>query len=562
LFLNNDSVVDDPLWLRRVAYFAVQKDIAAIGAKLLYPDRTIQHGGVVLGIQGVAAHDLVGLEEYDRKARLDMTREMSAVTGACLAIRKEVFDEIGGFDTVVAVAFNDTLLCLDALKAGYRNIYIKEPLLIHYESKSRGYDDKPERVAMFQREARYARGRHNELFRDDPYYSPNLCLQQVNEIAFPPRQCKPWRVARRNITKLKILFLSSVHEIGHGVPVVMNMQATYLAALGHDVYVGGPQFQREVPYAGCQRVYLSGAAEAAAYAVAHGMDCVVVETPPYFSIVRWLGEWPRTLFLDYGEPPAELFSDAAARQTVVAEKQLCSTMASKVFAISACVRAEGSEERAQIIALGNSHLVIWDEGLRWRRQAVRNKLGWADKVVVLNVCRFHAAERGYKGLDKYAEVFNELQFARPKLAAQTVFALCGKADPADVAEMQKVGFEVFANLTDSEMSEFYLAADVYANFSRWEGYNLGIGQALALGLPVIASDIPAHRAFPIATSSDMLTIIEKLSAFVETTIEERFAGGRTPVIMDWKDSLVKLEREIVELCGGAEALCEPKFTRV
>jgi len=166
--------------------------------------------------------------------------------------------------------------------------------------------------------------------------------------------------------------------------------------------------------------------------------------------------------------------------------------------------------------------------------------------VVLNVCRFRAAERRYKGLEKYAEVLREFQFARPKPAARTVFILCGKADPDDVVEMRRHGFEVYDNITDIEMDELYMAADIYVNFSRWEGHNLGIGQALAAGLQVVASDIPAHRAFPIFTSNGTLDIVEKLSEYAERVIANQVE--RKPLVMDWKPSLEKLEREIVELC--------------
>jgi GT2 family glycosyltransferase len=552
LFVNNDTIVDDPLWLRRIATHVVEKDVGVVGGKLLYPDRTVQHGGIILGIQGVAGHDLVGLKEYDSKARLDVTRDISAVTGACLAIRREVFDQLGGFDTTAAVAFNDVLLCLDALSAGYRNVYISEPLLIHFESKTRQLDHLPEQQPRFQREARYARSRHEKYFKDDYYYNPNLCLQHINELAVPPRRIKQWRVARRDPSILKILFLSSIHELGHGVPVVLSLQANHLSDAGHEVYVGGPRGKREVEYLG-RRVYLNGPREAAAFAIEQGIDCLIVQTPPFFSVVRWLGEWPRTLFLDYGEPPAEFFPDSAARQGVAAEKRLCFTMATKIFAISESVRAEGSEERGQVLPLANSHLSTWDEGMRSRREELRNRLGWADKAVVLNVCRFGAGERCYKGLDKYIETLQEFAYARPKIAPSTVFALCGKGSPDDVVEMEKAGFEVLANVTDVEMSEIYMAADVYANFSRWEGYNLGIGQALAFGLPVIGSDIPAHRAFPIFTSNNTLTIIEELSKHVEAAIESKFSAERRPVVTRWIDSLNKLEREIVNMCDDTEA---------
>ena len=130
LFVNNDIVVDDPLWLQRIATYVIQEDVGAVGGKLLYADRTIQHGGVILGIQGVAGHDLVGFNENDLNARIDATREMSAVTGACLAMRRKVFDQIGGFDTTLAVAFNDVLLCLNARKAGYQE-YLYQGAFAH-----------------------------------------------------------------------------------------------------------------------------------------------------------------------------------------------------------------------------------------------------------------------------------------------------------------------------------------------------------------------------------------------------------------------------------------------
>ena len=318
LFVNNDTVVEDPRWLQRIATQVVQEDVGAVGGKLLFPDRTIQHGGVILGIQGVAAHALVGLEENDTDAYLDETREMSALTGACLAMRRSVFEQLGGFDTTAAVAFNDTLLCLAALNAGYRNIYIKEPLLIHFESKSRGYDDSPERKALFRREARYVRRKYNDLFKYDPYYSPNLCLQRANELAFPPRQSKPWRRRRRNLAKLKILILSSTAEIGHGVAVVVELQAAHLAAAGHEVYVGGPKGKNEFEFRGCHRAYLDGPAEAAVYAIEKGIDCVVVETPPFFSVTRWLGHGRRPFFWITANHPPTFFR----MRTVVATSSL------------------------------------------------------------------------------------------------------------------------------------------------------------------------------------------------------------------------------------------------
>ena len=161
-----------------------------------------------------------------------------------------------------------------------------------------------------------------------------------------------------------------------------------------------------------------------------------------------------------------------------------------------------------IIPLANTHLATWDETSAERRRRRRAALGLQHCTVVLNVCRFHLGERAYKGLDIYSELLSDLRWLRPDLKDQVVFVLCGKGTEVDVEEMEACGLRVFANVTDAEMVELYLAADLYMNFSRWEGYNLGIAQALAFGLPIVASDITAHREFPITISDDPDEIIE------------------------------------------------------
>ena len=173
VFLNNDTEVNQANWLQRMIAYALQPGIGVVGAKLLYPDRTVQHAGIVLGIQGVAGHAHVGLTEDDGGYRnlANATREVSAVTGACIAIRQAIFAELGGFDEALSVAFSDVLLCLDAVARGYRNIIISEPLIIHHKSRTRGFDDTPAKVALFHREAENSRTRHRALFRNDPCYT-------------------------------------------------------------------------------------------------------------------------------------------------------------------------------------------------------------------------------------------------------------------------------------------------------------------------------------------------------------------------------------------------------
>ena len=504
VFLNNDTLVDDQRWLELLVGQAMQDDVGVVGAKLLYPDRTVQFGGTILGIQGIAGHAHVGLAEDDGGYRglATVTHEVSAVTGACLAVRRKVFAELGGFDPALAVACNDVLLCVEALKRGYRNIYLARPLLIHHESKSRGFDDTQEKRELFLDEGRYVRSRHRDVFKNDPYYSPNLSNERTYDLAIPPRRDKPWRKHARRKGNLRVLMLSLVHGMGHGVPLVLRLQAEYLARAGHEVFVGGPLVAEGVSYQGCRLAHLNSAGEAAAYAVAKDIDCVVAHTAPFFSVVRFLGDWPRCILYDHGEPSPAFFADYEARRRQQIERQFCLGIADRVFAISQAVRSEIDREDVGIIRHGNAHLASWSEGLLARRELTRAAREWTGKVVVLNVCRFEQAERRYKGIDVYAEVAKRFREAHPSLAARTDFVLCGKATKDDVREVEALGLSVLPNVSDQELADLYVAADVYMNFSQWEGYNLGIGQALAMGLPVIASDIPAHREFGIPVTDD------------------------------------------------------------
>ena len=180
LFLNNDIEVTEPGWLTEMASIAADPQVGAVGAKLSYPDGTLQHGGVVLLIDGVAGHSHLGIGEDDPGyfGRMVVSQEVSAVTGACLAIRADVFAEVGGFDAEhLAVAFNDVDLCLRVRQAGYRIVWTPHARLIHHESKSRGLDDTPEKKARFDAESRLMRERWEPQLRADPFY--NLTLLRI-----------------------------------------------------------------------------------------------------------------------------------------------------------------------------------------------------------------------------------------------------------------------------------------------------------------------------------------------------------------------------------------------
>jgi GT2 family glycosyltransferase len=187
--VNNDIEVASPDWLEEMVGFAVRPEIGAVGAMLYYPDDTIQHAGMVLGIHGVAGHVYAGKPRGYRgyMARALLAQNLSAVTGACLIVRREVFDAVGGLDEKLPVEFNDVDFCLRVRDRGYRNAWTPFAELYHNESASREINgDSAKRarsggVELMQQ-------RWGDFLRDDPAYNPNLSLQSLDSgLAFPPR---------------------------------------------------------------------------------------------------------------------------------------------------------------------------------------------------------------------------------------------------------------------------------------------------------------------------------------------------------------------------------------
>ena len=178
LFLNNDTELIAADSVEAMVEQAQRPRIGAVGAKLLYDDGTVQHGGVVIGLGGVAGHSH---KHYRGDApgyfyTLQTVTNYSAVTAACLMMRREVFDEAGGFDEQLSIAFNDVDLCLRVRAAGYRNVYVPHAVLYHHESKSRGYEDTADKMARFLGEQRIMQTRWRTGDVPDPYYNPNLTL--------------------------------------------------------------------------------------------------------------------------------------------------------------------------------------------------------------------------------------------------------------------------------------------------------------------------------------------------------------------------------------------------
>ncbi len=181
VLLNNDVEVISPDWLTQMVAWAVQPEIGCVGAKLYYPDDTVQHAGVVLGIGGVAGHGHKGAARAASGyfGHLRVVRTVSAVTGACLAVRKSVYEEAGGLDEQnLAVALNDVDFCLTVARLGYRNVWTPYAELYHKESHSRGAEDTPRSEERFAAERAHMQAKWGDALINDPHYSPNLTLQR------------------------------------------------------------------------------------------------------------------------------------------------------------------------------------------------------------------------------------------------------------------------------------------------------------------------------------------------------------------------------------------------
>ena len=203
LFLNNDTEIIGPDWLRHLVANACRAEVGAVGAKLIYPSGRVQHAGVILGMGGVAGHFHLGCQRHDPGyfSRALLQQNLSAVTAACVAIRRTVFDEVGGFNDDLRVAFNDVDLCLRLRQRGYLIVWTPLAELYHHESASRGSDLLSARHREFVQEIEYMQAKWGWALQRDPYFNPNLSLRDLSiSLAFPPAIDKPWR---RNASELR-----------------------------------------------------------------------------------------------------------------------------------------------------------------------------------------------------------------------------------------------------------------------------------------------------------------------------------------------------------------------
>lgn len=232
--INNDVEVINGDWLTELVSHALRPDVGCVGAKLYYPDDTIQHAGVVLGIGGIAGHSH---KHFNRNhagyyGRLRIVHNVAAVTAAALVVRRDVWDEVGGLnETELPVAFNDVDFCLRVMAKGYRNVWTPHAELYHDESRSRGSDEAPEKAARFRSECEVMRRYWGPLLQRDPYYSPHLTLVREDySLRLPTTAPVPaWGTAspsnRGSLDSLTADEVSgTVLRAGSGVPVELEVR--------------------------------------------------------------------------------------------------------------------------------------------------------------------------------------------------------------------------------------------------------------------------------------------------------------------------------------------------
>jgi GT2 family glycosyltransferase len=202
--LNNDIEVIEGDWLSEMVSRAILPDVGAVGPKLLYGDGSLQHAGIILGIGGWAGHSHKGFpgDTHGYVARVSLAGEFSAVTGACLIVRKEIFRKAGGLDAEnLTIACNDVDFCLKVNELGFRNVYTPFATLYHHESATRGYEDTPEKKLRFKKELDFMLKKWGNKINNDPMYSPNLTLDSENfGFAWPTRLQRPRSLVTREIS--------------------------------------------------------------------------------------------------------------------------------------------------------------------------------------------------------------------------------------------------------------------------------------------------------------------------------------------------------------------------
>lgn len=475
VLLNNDIEIISTDWIERLLDHARRPDVGAVGAKLHYPDGKLQHVGVGLGVNDLVAH-LHRAYPADAPGYLlepHCVHNVSAVTAACLMIRRTLYLEIGGMDALhLKVAFNDVDLCLRLRSRGLKIIYTPLCQAYHHESLTRKTPSTPKAKAQFQSEVAFMQHAYRRLITSgDPFYNPNLARYL-------------------NTPTADVAILTIRMKSGYGVDVVVDIQACGLVQAGYKVTVYAIDCDAERFAERPYDLVRINSGELDTFVV--GLNTsphtyIIAHSTPFFEILPRIDKRKITIAYEHGDPEPDLFEphEREARRAIKVHKH-SSVYAScnAVVAISHFIRRDIDWPDAVIIHNGADHL----QARGTPENAIAPPPAFSsDKINILCVSRLGRGESNYKGYDDFITLRDLIDTNR------FACVLLGTGTCADKRAIERSGIKVILNASDSELISSYLACDVFISFSKWEGFNLPVVEAQYFGKPAIALDRCSHR---------------------------------------------------------------------
>lgn len=278
-------------------------------------------------------------------------------------------------------------------------------------------------------------------------------------------------------------------------------------------------------------------------------DCIIAHTPPFYSLFPKLDKSILKVFFDHGEPPVHFFPDKEKRININNEKIEASKFADIIITMSNFISIDSGMSNCIVNKHGNDHLIKkYKTTLETFCGQFRKSLNLKDEFLVLNVSRYYWSDRLYKGVDEYIKVKNYLYAKYPDIQNEIKFVIVGHSGEKDVKWAMDNGLLAASNLSESELVSAYLDSNFYLSTSNWEGYNLGIAQALSFGLNTIASDKGAHKEFNIPVSNN----IEILSNWIYQAYTDNKSNPvdfykkiKNQILYSWENSNKNLEKLIL-----------------
>jgi GT2 family glycosyltransferase len=485
VLLNNDTEIVSPTWLKKLVWHASQDNVGCVGALLMYENSEIQHAGVAIGMNGLVGHAFNGLtlDDLYYNWKLKVPHQVSAVTAACLAVKKSTYLLVNGMDSInLSVALNDVDFCLRIAERGFFNLIVPDIRIMHYESQSREWDcyDKSGR---FAKEVEYFRCRHKMVLQGGEKF---LDLDNANAM----------REFNGDIHGLSILILAIRLKMGYGVDLVVFNQASRLLRKGAKVIVGVHDFDGY--YYGDASFKVVELKNLGLESLTHdideiinaeSVDVVIAHTSPFFEALPLISGRPKKIVYEHGDPSPELFKDDRVErdQLKLRKRKNVYPVVDKVIAISKFISDDIGWPAAEILYNGIDHIKICNSDVDLK--LFREKYGILDreKKVFLCVSRIGGGESNYKGLEDYVKFKSEYN------QDDAYFVIVGRGEQRDANWLREVGIIVILNAAKNDLEAAYSTCDVLLSFSKWEGFNLPVVEAQSLGKLAVALDVGSHR---------------------------------------------------------------------